>query len=87
MQLYVVYLGGRLAHDRMGEDHEVVVVVAEDPVTARRRAKAQWKGDSDPHVDAVRCLDVVDGYVVSVVQADELAAPSPIDDDWRALNP
>ena len=41
----------------MGEDHEVVFVVAEDVRAARRAAKAKWGGDGRPHVDALTRLD------------------------------
>lgn len=60
--LYVVYLGGDLVEGRMGEDHEVVVVVGDDVKDARRRAKAKWQGHGNAHVDAVQRIDRVDGY-------------------------
>lgn len=86
MQLYLIYLGGQLAEGRMGEDHEVIAVVAEDQTAAKKRAKAQRKGVGAPHVDAVRCLDAVDGYVVTVAQAPEVLPSSPVEDDWLKLN-
>ncbi len=86
MKLYAVYLGGQLAEGRMGEDHEVVHVVAEDDVAARKRAKAQWKGVAAPHVDAVRCLDAVDGFGVHVLEGLRELPSSPVDDDWIKLN-
>lgn len=81
MKLFVVYLGGKGAEGRMGEDHEVVVVVAPDVVAARKAAKAKWGGIGDPHVDAVRELDVVDGHQVSLtpVAREDRA---PIDPTW-----
>ena len=39
-QLYAIYLGGDPAPGRIGEDHEVVFVVAEDVISARRQARA-----------------------------------------------
>jgi hypothetical protein len=48
----------------MGEDHEVIHVVAPDPVSARRLAKQKWRGSGRAHVDAVLHLDVVDGFAV-----------------------
>jgi hypothetical protein len=65
-QLYAVYLGGDPAPGRLTEDHEVVLVVAEDAPEARRRARTKWGGLSRPHVDAVLAVDVVDGYAVSL---------------------
>lgn len=81
MKLFVVYLGGKVAEDRMGEDHEVVVVVASDVPAARKAAKAKWRGIGDPHVDAVRELDVVDQhkiYLVHVTGEDN----APLDSTW-----
>ena len=44
VHLFAAYLGGELGPGRVGEDHEVVFVVAEDELTARRAAKAKWGG-------------------------------------------
>jgi hypothetical protein len=69
VHLYVAYLGGELAAGRVGEDHEVVFVVAEDTESARRAAKAKWGGDGRPHVDALTRLDVIDGFAVGLEPA------------------
>ena len=82
MKLFVVYLGGKLVEGRMGEDHEVVVVVAEDVTSARRAAKSRWRGVGDPHIDAVRQLDVVDGYKVMLSEAEPFTDGSPVDSTW-----
>jgi Domain of Unknown Function (DUF1543) len=66
VHLFAAFLGGELAPGRMGEDHEVVFVVAEDMVEARRAAKAKWGGDGRAHVDALTRLDVIDGYAVGL---------------------
>ena len=50
----------------MGEDHEVVFVVAEDMESARRAAKAKWGGGGRSHVDALTRLDMIDGYAVEL---------------------
>jgi hypothetical protein len=52
----------------MGEDHEVVFVVAEDMESARRAARAKWGGDGRSHVDALTRLDMIDGYAVGLEQ-------------------
>lgn len=65
-RLYAVYLGGDPAPGRLTEDHEVVLVVASDLLEARRRARAKWGGATRPHVDAVRVVDVVDGFAVTL---------------------
>ena len=70
VHLYAAFLGGELAPGRMGEDHEVVFVVADDEVSARRAAKKKWGGDGQPHVDALTRIDKVDGMMK--------AAPTPI---------
>ena len=68
MHLYAAFLGGDLGPGRMGEDHEVVFVVAEDELSARRAAKAKWGGDGRPHVDALTRIDVIDGFAVGLEQ-------------------
>jgi hypothetical protein len=68
MQLYAAYLGGPLQNDRMGEDHEVVLVVAPDNKEARRRAKSKWSGPGRPHVDALQRIEMVDGFAVLLEQ-------------------
>ena len=66
MHLYVAYLGGELGPGRMGEDHEVVFVVAEDMPSARRAARAKWGGDGRAHIDALTRLDRIDGYAIGL---------------------
>lgn len=66
MHLYAAFLGGPATDGRMGEDHEVVFVVAPDKVVAKSAAKAKWGGSGRGHVDAVQRIDVVDGFSVSV---------------------
>ena len=52
----------------MGEDHEVVFVAASDPAQAKALARSKWGGSGRGHVDAVRRIDQVDEYVVSLTQ-------------------
>jgi Domain of Unknown Function (DUF1543) len=68
VHLYAAFLGGDLGPGRMGEDHEVVFVVAEDDPSARRAAKAKWGGDGKPHVDALTRIDAIDGFAVELEQ-------------------
>jgi hypothetical protein len=65
-QLFCVYLGGDPAPGRIGEDHEVVLVVAEDVKSARAAARAKWSGAGRAHVDAITPLSVVDGHRISL---------------------
>jgi hypothetical protein len=69
VHLFVAYLGGELAPGRMGEDHEVVFVVAPDVLAARQAAKAKWGGGGRAHVDALTRLDMVDGFAIGLEQA------------------
>jgi len=77
-RLYAVYLGGDPAPGRLTEDHEVVLVVAGDLAEARRRARAKWGGASRPHVDAVKLVDVVDGFALTL---DPTNRPDSVDVD------
>ena len=65
--LHAAFLGGAPGAGRMGEDHEVVFVVADDADEATRRATAKWRGAGRGHVDAVERLDVVDGHRIQMV--------------------
>lgn len=69
--LYVVYLGGPKEPNRMGEDHEVVVVIADDVASARKAANLKWHGAGSPHVDSVMLLEIVDGYQISLSSSAE----------------
>ena len=71
VQLFAVYLGGDPAPGRLGEDHEVVLVVASDVREARKASKAKWTGLGRPHVDGVKLLRVVDGFRVILEPTDE----------------
>lgn len=82
MKLFVVYLGGKVAEGRMGEDHEVIVVVAMDAPAARKAAKAKWRGIGDPHVDAVQQVDRIDGYQVDLVPVEGMPDRAPVDATW-----
>ena len=53
----------------MGEDHEVVFVVADDATSARKAAKDKWGGGGRGHVDAVTRLEMIDGYTVTLHHA------------------
>jgi hypothetical protein len=69
VHLYAAFLGGELADGRMGEDHEVVFVVADDTTSARKAAQQKWSGSGRGHVDAVTRLDMIDGYSVTVEES------------------
>jgi hypothetical protein len=71
MNLFAAYLGGPPGEGRMGEDHEVVFVVADTPQDAKTRAKMKWTGMGRGHVDAVQRLQMVDGYEVDLTLVGE----------------
>ncbi|HXA33734.1 MAG TPA: DUF1543 domain-containing protein [Acidimicrobiales bacterium] len=66
MHLFSVFLGGPIAPGRMGEDHEVVFVVAAGPEEAKGLARSKWRGMGRAHIDAVQRIDQIDGYQVSL---------------------
>jgi len=66
MHLYAALLGGPVAAGRMGEDHEIVFIVASTPEEAKSRARAKWTGAGRGHVDAVQRIDAVDGHRIHV---------------------
>ena len=70
LRLYSVYLGGDVAPGRMGEDHEVVFVVAADIKDARRRGRAKWTGHGKAHIDSVQRLDRIDGHAIALTPAE-----------------
>ncbi len=68
MHLYAAFLGGRPSEGRMGEDHELVLVVAGDLAEAKTLARAKWSGTGRGHVDALQQIDMVDGYEISLAE-------------------
>ncbi len=65
MYLYAAFLGGELARERMGEDHEVVFVVADDIRASSDRSQGQMGAVvGGAHVDALCRVEMVDGYAV-----------------------
>ncbi len=67
MQLFMVYLGGRVSGCHI-EMHDVRFVVAEQIEDAYGQLKAQWVGDkSQVHMDSYMAVRHVDGFDVEVV--------------------
>ncbi len=62
--LYAVVLGGNQTGSRLGEDHEVVFVVADDEAQARAKAKTKWSGKTTAglHIDSLAKIDTIDGF-------------------------
>jgi hypothetical protein len=70
-KLFAVYLGGQPREGRMGEDHEVVFVVAQNPSQAKKLSKSRWRGDGAAHIDSLCQLEVVDGWRIYLEKTDE----------------
>ena len=71
MDLYVAFLGGQLEAGRVGEGHEVVLVVADSLKEAKTKAKAKWGGHGRGHIDAVQRIDQIDGFALTLTPGDE----------------
>jgi hypothetical protein len=71
MHLFVAFLGGPLDGGRMGEGHEVVLVVAPDLKEAKVRARAKWSGEGRGHVDALQQIETVDGFEIDLTETGE----------------
>ena len=84
--LYAVFLGGTPAKGRMGEDHEVVFVVAKDVAEMKKLAKAKWSGLGRPHVDAYEALRSVDGFDIALVPGATTKERSITDDNETPHN-
>jgi hypothetical protein len=71
--LYAVVLGGNQTGSRLGEDHEVVFVVAEDEPEARAKAKSKWSGETTAglHIDSIAEIDIVDGFRIQLAPEGE----------------
>ena len=55
----------------MGEDHEVVLVVAPDLEEAKVRALGKWSGEGRGHVDALQQIEMVDGFEIALSETGE----------------
>ncbi|MEI7479155.1 MAG: DUF1543 domain-containing protein [Actinomycetes bacterium] len=84
--LYAVFLGGTPAKGRMGEDHEVVFVVAENVAEMKTLAKRKWTGLGRPHVDAYEALRSVDGFDIALVPGANTNERSITDDNETPHN-
>jgi hypothetical protein len=84
--LYAVFLGGTPAKGRMGEDHEVVFVVANDVAEMKTLAKKKWTGVGRPHVDAFEALHSVDGYTITLASGASATARLITDDNETPHN-
>lgn len=67
MQLFMVYLGGRIQGCHI-EMHDVRFVVGESIEQTYTKLKTQWVGDKNSvHMDSFMAVNHIDGFAVSVV--------------------
>jgi hypothetical protein len=70
MQLFMVYLGGRIQGCHI-EMHDIRFVVAEQIEQTYSKLKSQWVGDkSNVHMDSYMAIKHIDGYQIEVVDSD-----------------
>lgn len=63
MKLYQILLGGKRDEGLFGEDHQIILLIANNLDEAKKMAKTKWNGIQDGlHVDDIKEIDVVDGY-------------------------
>ncbi|MEH6395035.1 DUF1543 domain-containing protein [Pseudoalteromonas sp.] len=67
MQLFMVYLGGRIQGCHI-EMHDVRFVVGESIEQTYTKLKVQWVGDKNSvHMDSFMAVNHIDGFAVTVV--------------------
>ena len=66
MDLENAYLGGPFDHGRMGEGHEVELVVAAERTEATSKAKAEWRGAPPGPIDDLERIVRVDGCCITL---------------------
>ena len=69
MQLFMVYLGGRIQGCHI-EMHDIRFVVGENIEQTYAKLKSQWVGDrSSVHMDSYMAINHIDGFKVEVVDS------------------
>ena len=67
MQLFMVYLGGRIQGCHI-EMHDIRFVVGENIEQTYSKLKSQWVGDrSSVHMDSYMAINHIDGFKVEIV--------------------
>ena len=67
MQLFMVYLGGRIQGCHI-EMHDIRFVVGQNIEQTYTKLKSQWVGDrSSVHMDSYMAINHIDGFKVEVV--------------------
>ncbi|MBQ4832017.1 DUF1543 domain-containing protein [Pseudoalteromonas sp. MMG010] len=74
MQLYMVYLGGRMQGCHI-EMHDIRFVVANCIEDTYAKLKSQWVGDKNAvHIDSYMAIKHIDGYKVEIVDTPVIQA-------------
>ncbi|MGB1978262.1 MAG: DUF1543 domain-containing protein, partial [Pseudoalteromonas tetraodonis] len=69
MQLFMVYLGGRIQGCHI-EMHDVRFVVGQNIEQTYTKLKSQWVGDKNSvHMDSYMAVNHIDGYKIEVVDS------------------
>ncbi|ALO41263.1 DUF1543 domain-containing protein [Pseudoalteromonas phenolica] len=72
MQLFMVYLGGRISGCHI-EMHDIRFVIGENIEACFDKLKAQWVGDkSKVHMDSYVAVKYVDGYEITLSETPSL---------------
>ncbi|MBB1446555.1 DUF1543 domain-containing protein, partial [Pseudoalteromonas sp. SG41-6] len=67
MQLFMVYLGGRIQGCHI-EMHDIRFVVGQNIEQTYSKLKSQWVGDKNSvHMDSYMAINHIDGFKVEVV--------------------
>jgi len=61
--LYLAYMWWR-SQERLMEDHEILMIVADSMMEAKQQAKEKTKLTCEPHVDILIEVKNIDGYNV-----------------------
>ena len=79
--LWAVFLGGKIRKNALIEDHELVFVVAQNEIEARKQAKLKWNAE-EVHVDGTQCLQVIDGYQICLKKSADEDDSAPVNNQY-----
>ncbi|HAG14981.1 MAG TPA: hypothetical protein DCG69_00450 [Bacteroidales bacterium] len=80
--LYAVLLGGKIRENNLMEDHQLVFVVADNELDARKLAKLKWPEATSIHVDGTQILTSIDGYQISLTKELDIQDKTIIDNQF-----
>lgn len=80
--LYAILLGGKVRENNLMEDHQLVFVVADNELDARKLAKLKWPEATSIHVDGTQKLTSIDGYQISLTKELDIQDRTIIDNQF-----